>query len=111
MPSNRTIDPAVDDIGIETIPGARPVTPRPGRKRPQSGAARPLADGGATRRAERSSAPKRKVKSEPSYNFISHASWFWHSVVHHCFCYGGVWHIIYVQLWSRPECDTWPHGV
>ncbi len=71
MPSNRTIDPAVDDIGIETIPGARPVTPRPGRKRPQSGATRPLADGGAPRRAERSSAPKRKVKSEPSYNFIS----------------------------------------
>lgn len=68
----RTIDPAVDDIGTETIPGARPVTPRPGRKRPQgSAAARPLGEGSAPRRTERSSAPKRKVKNESSYNFIS----------------------------------------
>ena len=73
MPYNRSIDPAVDDIGTETIPGARPVTPRPGRKRPQGTAApRPLAEGTAPRRPERpAGSPKRKPKSEPSYNFIS----------------------------------------
>ena len=72
MPTNRNIDPAVEDIGAETIPGSRPVSPRPGRKRPGGIAASPHvgADTSAPRRGERQ-APRTKTKSEPSYNFIS----------------------------------------
>lgn len=71
MPTNRNIDPAVEDIGAETIPGARPVSPRPGRKRPAGASApRAAADTSAPRRSERA-ASRAKAKSEPSYNFIS----------------------------------------
>lgn len=71
MPTNRNIDPAVEDIGAETIPGARPVSPRPGRKRPAGASApRTAADTSAPRRGERP-ASRAKAKSEPSYNFIS----------------------------------------
>lgn len=71
MPTNRNIDPAVEDIGAETIPGARPVSPRPGRKRPAGASApRTAADTSAPRRGERP-ASRTKAKSEPSYNFIS----------------------------------------
>ena len=76
MPYPNNIDPAVDEVGSETIPGARPVS-RPVRKRPSTvrSAANTseTADTPPSRRStERPSSSARKhAKSEPSYNIIS----------------------------------------
>lgn len=76
--SNQTnIDPSVDDIGTDTILGARPVSPRPGRKRPQASTNKRMAadSGNNGRRSERpasaQSAQRTKHTKEPSYNLIS----------------------------------------
>ncbi len=65
------IDPSVEEIGAQTIPGARLVTPRPGRKRAR--AAAPDADTDSRSKTERASSQKKggKAKSEPDYNFVS----------------------------------------
>lgn len=74
MPTKRNIDPSIDDIGINSIPGSRPVdTPRP-RRTPAQGTPRreqeaPRARGEA--QAERRRQAPRQQPRRESYNFVS----------------------------------------
>ena len=73
MAKQRNIDPSIDDIGINAIPGSRPVD-KPKPKRPAAGAAqRRDADAPPVREQaheRRRPAPKQHPRRE-SYNFVS----------------------------------------
>ena len=73
MAKQRNIDPSIDDIGINAIPGSRPVD-KPKPKRPAAGVAqRRDADAPPVREQaheRRRPAPKQHPRREP-YNFIS----------------------------------------